>query len=98
MSESTRYETAPAESPVKPWAVRRLASYPDPVELPPTRTGIDAETQTTRYFDAHGQRVEMGGHGTNRSTSSPTATGADGGGAQPPAPADSDALEDHVPD
>ncbi|WP_405820969.1 putative ATP-grasp-modified RiPP [Streptomyces sp. NBC_00838] len=98
MSEPTRYKTAPAESPLKPWAIKRLASYPDPVELPYTRTGIDATTQTTLYFDADGQPVEMAGHGTNQSTSSPTATGADGGGAQPPAPADSDALEDHVPD
>ncbi|MFC8825553.1 putative ATP-grasp-modified RiPP [Streptomyces sp. NPDC057137] len=89
MSEPTRHQ---------PWGTGRLAPYSSTVELPYTRTEIDAATQTTRYFDASGHCVDMDGHGTNESTSSPTATGADGGGAQPPAPADSDALEDHVPD
>ncbi|MFI1884889.1 MULTISPECIES: putative ATP-grasp-modified RiPP [Streptomyces] len=86
---------------VQPWGTRRLAPYPTTVELPFTRTEIDPETQTTRYLDATGQLVEMGEdgkHGTNKATASQTATGADGGGPQPPAPADSDALEDHVPD
>ncbi|KOX16582.1 MULTISPECIES: putative ATP-grasp-modified RiPP [unclassified Streptomyces] len=84
---------------VKPWGLQRLAPYPNTVHYPFARTEIDAETQTTSYFDTAGQRVDMGGgHGTNQSTSSPTSTGADGGGSQPPAPADSDALEDHVPD
>ncbi|MFK0217965.1 putative ATP-grasp-modified RiPP [Streptomyces vinaceus] len=84
---------------VQPWGIKRLAPYPNTVAYPFTRTELDADTQTTRYFNASGQPVDMsGGHGTNQSTSSPTSTGADGGGAQPPAPADADALEDHVPD
>jgi putative ATP-grasp target RiPP len=83
---------------VQPWGTSRLALYPNTVELPYTRTELDAASQTTRYFDTSGQPVEMGGHGTSQSTASPTATGADGGGAQPPAPADADSLEDNVPD
>ena len=55
---------------------------------------LDAETQTTRYYDADGQPVEMGEHGTSNSTARSSQTGADGGGAQPPAPADSDLVED----
>ena len=75
-----------------------MAPYAHTIELPFTRTEIDPATQTTRYFDVDGRRVEMGEHGTSTSTSSPTATGADGGGSQPPQPADADALEAHVPD
>ncbi|MFF0446489.1 putative ATP-grasp-modified RiPP [Streptomyces sp. NPDC004609] len=86
---------------VQPWGTKRLAPYPTSVQLPYTRVEIDPETQTARYFDVSGQRVEMGEggkHGTNKATASQTATGADGGGSQPPAPADTDSLEDHVPD
>lgn len=84
---------------VQPWGVKRLAPYPNTVRYPFTRAEIDPETQTTRYFDAAGRAVDMsGGHGTNQSTSSPTSTGADSGGSQPPVPADSDALEDHAQD
>ncbi|WP_328695949.1 putative ATP-grasp-modified RiPP [Streptomyces sp. NBC_00342] len=89
----------PMSIAVQPWGVKRLAPYPTTVRYPFTRTEVDPETQTTRYFDAVGRTVDMtAGHGSSQSTSSPTSTGADGGGSQPPAPADSDALEDHVPD
>lgn len=84
--------------PVTPWGLSRLAPYPQVVELPYARTEIDAASQTTRYFDLGGRPVTMGGHGTSQSTSSPTATGADGGGGQPPAPSDADALEDNASD
>lgn len=85
----------------QPWGARRLAPYPTSVIRPFTRIELDPEKQTAVYFDAAGRRVEMGSdgrHGTNRATASQTATGADGGGPQPPKPADTDALEDHVPD
>ncbi|MFB7936153.1 putative ATP-grasp-modified RiPP [Streptomyces sp. NPDC056049] len=88
---------APREH-ARPWGASRLAPYPHPLTWPFTRTEIDPVTQTTLYFDAEGRAVDMSGHGTNQSTSSPTATGSDGGGAQPPPPSDSDALEDHLPD
>ncbi|MEU8761019.1 putative ATP-grasp-modified RiPP [Streptomyces sp. NPDC048659] len=83
---------------VQPWGTGRLALYPNTIELPYTRTELDPDTQTTRYFDADGRRVDMGEHGTSTSTSSPTSTGSDGGGAQPPAPMDADSMEDNVPD
>ncbi|MFH8614727.1 putative ATP-grasp-modified RiPP [Streptomyces sp. NPDC017979] len=85
----------------QPWGVRRLAPYPTSVVLPFAQVEIDPETQTAAYFDESGRRIDMGEggkHGTNRATASQTATGADGGGPQPPKPADTDALEDHVPD
>lgn len=83
---------------VQPWGMSRLSLYPDTIELPYVRAEIDDASQTTRYFDRSGRPVEMGEHGTSQSTASPTSTGADGGGAQPPAPADTDSLEDNVSD
>ncbi|ROQ66898.1 putative ATP-grasp target RiPP [Streptomyces sp. 840.1] len=99
VAASQRIEETPMSIPVQPWGINRLALYPNTVRYPFTRTEIDPETQATRYFDPAGRAVDMSSaHGTNQSTASPTATGSDGGGSQPPAPADSDALEDHVPD
>lgn len=81
----------------QPWGAKRLAPCPNTVHHPFTRTETEPGTQTALCSDTAGQRVGMsGGHGTNQPTSSPTSTGADGGGPQPPAPAD--ALEDDVPD
>lgn len=99
LAPGRKIKETPMSTAVQPWGVKRLAPYPTTVRYAFTRTEIDPETQTTRYFDATGRTIDMtGGHGTSQSTSSPTSTGADGGGSQPPAPADSDALEDHVPD
>ncbi|MFJ6483893.1 MULTISPECIES: putative ATP-grasp-modified RiPP [unclassified Streptomyces] len=80
---------------VAPWGTKRLALYPSITEVPYARTEIDPDTQTTRYLDADGRRVEMaGGHGTGTSTANSTATSSDGGGKNPPPPADSDLTED----
>ncbi|MFC5214328.1 putative ATP-grasp-modified RiPP [Streptomyces coerulescens] len=78
-----------------PWGVRRLALYPSMTDVPYVRTEIDPDTQTTRYLDATGNRVEMnGGHGSGTATANQTSTSSDGGGPNPPPPADSDLTED----
>ncbi|WP_051778797.1 putative ATP-grasp-modified RiPP [Streptomyces sp. NRRL S-241] len=79
---------------VAPWGTTRLALYPSITAVPYVRTEIDPDTQTTRYFDANGNRVEMGGHGTGTSTANQTSTSSDGGGPNPPPPADSDLTDD----
>jgi len=82
-------------STAAPWGVNRLDVYPSITEVPYVRTEIEPETQTTRYFDANGNRVEMaGGHGTGTTTANSTATSSDGGGKNPPPPSDSDLTED----
>lgn len=77
-----------------PWGTTRLGLYPSITEVPYIRTEIDVDTQTTRYFDASGNRVEMGGHGTGTATANQTSTSSDGGGPNPPPPADSDLTDD----
>ncbi|MDI3407907.1 putative ATP-grasp-modified RiPP [Streptomyces cavernicola] len=84
----------PSVSTTAPWAVRRLALYPDITQVPYVRTELDPETQVTRYIDANGHRVHMGGHGTGTSTANQTATSSDGGGPNPPPPADTDLTPD----
>ncbi|MGW1762741.1 putative ATP-grasp-modified RiPP [Streptomyces sp. NPDC002073] len=80
---------------VAPWGTTRLALYPSITEVPYVRTEIDPDTQATRFFDANGNRVEMGGeHGSGTATANQTSTSADGGGKNPPPPADSDLTED----
>ncbi|MEV7441025.1 putative ATP-grasp-modified RiPP [Streptomyces sp. NPDC091204] len=74
--------------------MNRLALYPSITDVPYTRTELDAETQTTLYFDANDNRVEMGEHGTSTATANATSTSSDGGGPNPPPPADSDLTDD----
>jgi putative ATP-grasp target RiPP len=76
----------------------RLALYPNIVSVEHSRTELDSSSQTTNYFDKTGRPMTMGGHGTSQATASQTQTGGDGGGAQPPAPADTDMLEDSQQD
>lgn len=65
-----------------PWGLRRMAPYP---ALAPgyARTELDPVTQTTRYFDAAGQSVEMPGHGTGTGTNPSTGTGNPSDGSGP---------------
>lgn len=62
-----------ASTPV-PWGLRRMVPYP---AFAPgyARTELDPATQTARYFDADGQVLEMGKHGTSTGTNPPTNTG-----------------------
>jgi putative ATP-grasp target RiPP len=80
--------------PTRPWGMSRLEPYRRTLPLPFARVELDPVTQTGRYFDASGEPVELGKHGTSRLTSLPTATGGDGAGNEPPPPSDSDAIED----
>lgn len=65
-----------------PWGLRRMAPYPA-LALGYARTELDPVTQTTRYFDAAGQSVEMPGHGTGTGTNPSTGTGNPSDGSGP---------------
>ncbi|MEU2565089.1 putative ATP-grasp-modified RiPP [Streptomyces longispororuber] len=71
-------------APQAPWAMRLVT---DRLSVgPPSYAAVtlDAATQTARYTDAAGQVVEMGKHGTNRTTGTATVSG--GGDGQDPQP------------
>ncbi|WP_175411976.1 putative ATP-grasp-modified RiPP [Streptomyces sp. TRM64462] len=57
-----------------PWGVQRMAPYPA-MAAAYARAEIDPVTQTTRYFDADGQVMEMPKHGTSSGTNPATNTG-----------------------
>ncbi len=65
-----------------PWGLRRMAPY---ATFTPAyaRTELDADTQTARYYDAHGAVIEMPGHGTSTGTNPPTGTGNPSDGSGP---------------
>ncbi|MEU3945795.1 putative ATP-grasp-modified RiPP [Streptomyces sp. NPDC029526] len=71
-------------APAAPWALR-LVSDRLPVGPPPYATvALDPVTQTARYTDAAGRPVEMGRHGTSRTTGTASVSGGgDGNGPQP---------------
>ncbi|MEU9480754.1 putative ATP-grasp-modified RiPP [Streptomyces sp. NPDC048191] len=71
-------------APQAPWAMR-LVTDRLPVG-PPSYAAVtlDAATQTARYTDASGQVVEMGKHGTSKTTG--TASMSGGGDGQNPQP------------
>ncbi|WP_371654094.1 MULTISPECIES: putative ATP-grasp-modified RiPP [unclassified Streptomyces] len=70
--------------PETPWALRlvtdRLPAGPPAY----ARVELDEATQTARYTDAAGQVVEMGKHGTSRTSGTATVSG--GGDGQQPQP------------
>ncbi|MFI8391840.1 putative ATP-grasp-modified RiPP [Streptomyces sp. NPDC085540] len=71
-------------APQAPWAMG-LVTNRLPIG-PPSYAAVtlDPSTQTARYTDAAGRRVEMGQHGTNQTN--PTASmsgGSDGSSPQP---------------
>ncbi|MFF9237299.1 putative ATP-grasp-modified RiPP [Streptomyces sp. NPDC014801] len=67
-----------------PWALR-LVSDRLPVSPPAYATVVlDSVTQTARYTDASGDVVEMGKHGTSRTTGTASVSG--GGDGQTPQP------------
>ncbi|MER6473874.1 putative ATP-grasp-modified RiPP [Streptomyces collinus] len=71
-------------APQAPWAMR-LVTDRLPVS-PPSYAAVtlDPATQTARYTDATGQVVEMGKHGTSKTTG--TASMSGGGDGQNPQP------------
>ncbi|MEU1407983.1 putative ATP-grasp-modified RiPP [Streptomyces sp. NPDC005728] len=73
--------TAAAQTP---WAMR-LVTDRLPVTPPPyAAVVLDGATQRARYTDAGGRVVEMGKHGTSRTTG--TASTSGGGDGQSPQP------------
>ncbi|MET7904062.1 putative ATP-grasp-modified RiPP [Streptomyces sp. NPDC005355] len=80
-------------APEVPWAMR-LVTDRLPVGPPSYATvTLDPTTQTARYTDTAGRPVEMGKHGTSRTTS--TASMSGGGDGQNPQP---QTQEDHTTD
>lgn len=80
-------------APQAPWAMR-LVTDRLPVGPPSYATvTLDASTQTARYTDTAGQVVEMGKHGTSKTTG--TASMSGGGDGQNPQPQTQD---DHTTD
>ncbi|MCL6737427.1 putative ATP-grasp-modified RiPP [Streptomyces neyagawaensis] len=67
-----------------PWAMR-LVTDRLPVGPPSyAAVALDAATQTARYTDAAGQVVEMGKHGTSKTTGTASVSGSsDGQNPQP---------------
>ncbi|GAA2421916.1 hypothetical protein GCM10010255_73510 [Streptomyces coeruleofuscus] len=77
----------------RPWAMR-LVTDRLPVRPPSYATVVlDGTTQTARYTDAMGQVIEMGKHGTSRTTGTASISG--GGDGQNPQPQTQD---DHTTD
>ncbi|MEU0806676.1 putative ATP-grasp-modified RiPP [Streptomyces sp. NPDC005970] len=71
-------------APEAPWAMR-LVTDRFPVGPPSYATvTLDASTQTARYTDTAGRPVEMGKHGTSKTTGTASMSGGgDGQGPQP---------------
>lgn len=71
-------------APEAPWAMR-LVTDRLPVGSPQyAMVTLDASTQTARYVDTGGRIVEMGKHGTSRTTGTASVSG--GGDGQNPQP------------
>ncbi|MET7717725.1 putative ATP-grasp-modified RiPP [Streptomyces sp. NPDC005407] len=71
-------------APEAPWAMR-LVTDRLPIGPPSyAAVALDASTQTARYTDTAGQVVEMGKHGTSKTTG--TASMSGGGDGQNPKP------------
>ncbi|MDC2953014.1 putative ATP-grasp-modified RiPP [Streptomyces gilvifuscus] len=80
-------------APEVPWAMR-LVTDRLPVGPPSYATvTLDPTTQTARYADTAGRPVEMGKHGTSKTTG--TASMSGGGDGQSPQPQTQD---DHTTD
>ncbi|MFF7183775.1 putative ATP-grasp-modified RiPP [Streptomyces sp. NPDC008222] len=68
----------------RPWAMR-LVTDRLPVGPPPyAMVLLDSDTQAARYTDTSGRVVEMGKHGTSRTTGTASVSG--GGDGQTPQP------------
>ncbi|MFI9630569.1 putative ATP-grasp-modified RiPP [Streptomyces sp. NPDC052042] len=73
-------------APGAPWAMR-LVTDRFPAGLPPyAAVTLDPLSQTARYTDTAGRVVEMGNHGTSKTTGTASMSGGgDGQGPQPQA-------------
>lgn len=68
---------------VRPWGLGRLAPYDSTALVPAyASVAIDPDSQLAVYFDATGQRFDMGAHGTStgKETTRNGSTNQDGKG------------------
>lgn len=80
------------------WGLGRVRPFPSGPVVSYASVELDPVTQTGVYRDAEGSIVQMGKHGTNKTTSSATATsGGDGGDGKPPK-GDADSVTDYASD
>lgn len=84
--------STPADfTPIRPWGMGRLASYPTTVNVPYATVTIDPMTQLGVFRDHQGKPVDMGKHGTSSGTETSTATNLD---SQPDQGHDQDSEQD----
>jgi putative ATP-grasp target RiPP len=80
-----------------PWGLTRMTDrLPEPPP-PYCEVVLDPVTQTARFYDAHGQVIEMGKHGTNRTKGTASKSGGGDGQKQQPQVQD-DTTTDYEPD
>lgn len=80
-----------------PWGLTRMTARLPISESPYAKVELDPETQTARYYDLGGQIVEMGKHGTNRTTRTASMSGG-GDGVKPQPQVADDSTTDYESD
>ncbi|WP_399939689.1 putative ATP-grasp-modified RiPP [Streptomyces sp. BBFR25] len=80
-----------------PWALRLVTDRLPVSPVPYSSATLDATTQTARYTDATGQVVEMGKHGTSRTSGTASVSGG-GDGQQPQSQSQDDTTTDYESD
>ncbi|GHA69053.1 hypothetical protein GCM10010330_22770 [Streptomyces tendae] len=80
-----------------PWAMRLVTDRLPISPAPYTSVTLDPATQTARYTDAVGRVVEMGKHGTSRTSGTASVSGG-GDGQQPQPQAQDDTTTDYESD
>ncbi|MEJ1195834.1 MULTISPECIES: putative ATP-grasp-modified RiPP [unclassified Streptomyces] len=80
-----------------PWALRLVTNRSPLASAPYANVALDATTQTALYTDASGRVVEMGRHGTSRTSSTASVSGG-GDGQQPQPQSQDDTTTDYESD
>lgn len=80
-----------------PWAMRLVTDRRPIGPAPYASVTLDSATQTARYTDVAGNVVQMGKHGTSRTTSTASVSGG-GDGQQPQPQSQDDATTDYESD
>ncbi|MGW2402183.1 putative ATP-grasp-modified RiPP [Kitasatospora sp. NPDC001664] len=78
-----------------PWGTTRMAPFAATSAIPQYTPVLDPETQMAVIVDDQGRTVELGGHGTSTSGTTPTFTTPDG---NQPGASDSDSTESYDQD
>ncbi len=80
-----------------PWGFQLMTDRLPTSPPPYARVALDPCTQTAAYFDAAGQIVEMGKHGTNKTKGTASMSGG-GDGAKPKPQTQDDSTTDYESD